>query len=377
MMKRTSYLEFIQKSFRSHQVVALLGPRQVGKSTLARDYIAKDKRSVSFFDLEDPTDLAKLENPKLALQDLQGLVVIDEVQRRPDLFPILRVLSDKKKCKFLILGSASPELIKQSSESLAGRIAYIEIRPFTAIEDVDLKKLWLRGGFPKSYTAKAEKDSALWLKNYVSTFLERDIPQLGFKIPSQTLRKFWMMLAHYHGGILNAAEIGGALGVSGQSVRRYLDILTNTYMIRELQPWHVNIDKRQIKTPKIYFRDSGLFHNLLGLTKSSEIINHPKLGASWEGFALEQTTSYLNIPLADCFFWGTHSYAELDLFTIINGKKIGFEFKYTDMPKITKSISIATKELELDKVYIISPGDHFFKLNSTVLCVGLESLNKI
>lgn len=375
-MKRPHYTRYIQNSFKSHSIVALLGPRQVGKSTLAKLYSGSIKKQIHFFDLEDPTDLARLESPKLALQDLKGLIIIDEIQRRPDLFSTLRVLADKKNSQFLILGSASRDLIQQSSESLAGRISYIEVRPFTVNESIDQKKLWYRGGFPRSYLLKSEKDSHEWIKNYVSTFLERDIPQLGFKIPPATIRKFWMMLAHYHGNIMNASEIGSALGISGQSVRRYLDILTQTFMIRELQPWHANIDKRQIKTPKIYFRDTGIFHFLLGFNQGSDIQRHPKLGASWEGFALEQVTSYLNLNSEEIFFWSTHSQAELDLFFRYKGKNIGVEFKYTDAPKITKSMQIAMEDLNLDQVFVVYPGNIIFKLSDKITAVGLENIHK-
>lgn len=375
-MERPRYLDNIKTSFKSHPIVALLGPRQVGKSTLSNLFSKAFKKQVHFFDLEDPTDLARLESAKLALQDLQGLIIIDEIQRRPELFPILRVLADKKKSQFLILGSASRDLIQQSSETLAGRISYIEVRPFSVVEKIDQRRLWNRGGFPRAYLLKSEKTSHEWVKNYVSTFLERDIPQLGFKIPSTTMRKFWMMLAHYHGNVMNAAEIGVALGISGQSVRRYLDILTQTFMIRELQPWHANIDKRQIKTPKIYFRDSGIFHFLIGLDKGSDINKHPKLGASWEGFALEQMTAHLKLSSDEIFFWGTHSDAELDLFFRYGGKNIGIEFKYTDAPKITKSMHIASKDLDLDKLFVIYPGNINFKLSEKITAIGLENIRK-
>lgn len=285
-------------------------------------------------------------------------------------------MTDKKNNQFLILGSASRDLIHQSSEALAGRISYIEVRPFTVIEKIELRRLWNRGGFPKAYLLKNEKDSHTWTKNYVSTYLERDIPQLGFKIPSTTMRKFWMMLVHYHGNVMNAAEIGSALGISGQSVRRYLDILTQTFMIRELQPWHVNIDKRQIKTPKIYFRDSGIFHFLLGLDKGSDIQKHPKLGASWEGFALEQITVHLNLTSDEIFFLGTHSDAELDLFFRAEAKNIGIEFKYTDSPKITKSMNIASHDLDLDKLFVIYPGNANFKLSEKITAIGFENIRK-
>lgn len=373
-MLRSHYLEKIRGSFRTHSVVALLGARQVGKSTLAREFYKKLKVPVHFFDLEDPTDLARLDSPMLTLEPLKGFIVIDEIQRRPDLFSALRVLADRKKNKFLILGSASRDLIQQSSESLAGRIAYIEIRPFTIKEKIKLPNLWIRGGFPLSYLSKSESDAQFWLKNYVSTFLERDIAQLGFRIHPLTMRKFWMMLAHYHGGIFNASEIGKSLGGSGQTIRRHLDILCNTFMIRELQPWIANIDKRQVKAPKIYFRDTGIYHYLLGLHKLSDIHKHPKLGASWEGFALEQLTAHFNLSSEEIFFWSTHAHAELDLLATIKGKKIGFEFKFTDAPKITKSMNISIQDLKLNKLFILYPGSKNFSLSEKIHVIGIEQL---
>jgi len=377
-MKRLHYLDQISAAFRTHRVVALLGPRQVGKSTLALELQKRERADTHFFDLENPTDLAALEAPMLALEDLRGLVIIDEIQRRPELFPVLRVLADRKKCRFLILGSASPSLLKQSSESLAGRMAVIEIRPFSILEQVTSKRLWLRGGFPRAYLAKSDSDSQLWLRNYVSSFLERDIPGLGYQIPTVTLRKFWMMLSHYHGGLFNASEIGGSLGISGPTARRYLDILTQTFMIRELQPWHANIDKRQIKAPKIYFRDTGLFHHLLGLSNPSDIQTHPKLGASWEGFALEQITSYFDLKTDQVNFWGTHAEAEIDLICSLHGgRRVGIEIKYTDAPKITRSISIALQDLQLAHVYVIYPGKKNYKLSDKVSAVSFEKLGSI
>ncbi|NUM87916.1 MAG: ATP-binding protein [Bdellovibrionales bacterium] len=375
-MERTAYLREIEASFLDHPVVALLGPRQSGKSTLARAYARSCRKEVHFFDLEDPVHLARLESPKLALEDLRGLIVIDEIQRRPDLFPVLRVLADRRKCRFLVLGSASRQLVRQSSETLAGRIAYREVRPFSVRESVDTRKLWMRGGFPRSYLAKSGAAAGSWLKHYVSTFLEQDIPQLGFNMPAGTLRKFWMMLAHYHGGIFHASEIASSLGFSGQTARRYLDILTGTFMIRELQPWHANVDKRQIKSTKIYFRDSGVLHYLLGLDEPSSIMTHPKLGASWEGFALEQVTSHLDLDAEEVFFWGTHAQAEIDMLTIRKGRAIGFEFKYTDAPRVTKSMRIAQKDLDLSALYVVYPGSENFRLDSGITAVGFENLRK-
>ncbi|MDR3606859.1 MAG: ATP-binding protein [Oligoflexia bacterium] len=373
-MKRSHYIHEIRTAFRSHPVVALLGPRQVGKSTLAREIVKTERGETHLFDLEDPTDLARLETPKLALEDLRGMIIIDEIQKRPDLFPLLRVLADRGKSHFLILGSASPQLIGQSSESLAGRLARIEVRPFTMIEKVDLNRLWLRGGFPKAYLAKSENDASMWLKHYVSAFLEIDLPQLGVQIPATTLRKFWLMLTHYHGAQFNASEIGGSLGISGPTARRYLDLLSQTFMVRELQPWHANIAKRQVKTPKVYIRDTGLLHILLGLSKVSEIKRHPKLGLSWEGFVLEQITSNFDLGPQEVFYWGTHAEAELDLFCVLNGRKVGFEIKYTDAPKITRSMRIASQDLKLDELFVIYPGAKNFRMDNKITAIGFDRL---
>lgn len=375
-MQRSFYLQKISELFDTHAAVALLGPRQCGKTTLAMMYAESQMGiPVTRFDLEDFVDLAQLENPMITLERLEGLIVIDEIQRRPDLFPILRVLIDKYKGKqkYLILGSASRDLIQQSSETLAGRLAYLEVTPFSLYEVTELRKLWLRGGFPLAYLANSDESAFQWIKNYTSTFLERDIPNLGFKIAPNLLRRFWMMVAHYHGNILNLSEIGQSLGVSHTSIRHYMDILVGTFMIRELQPWHVNIDKRQVKNSKIYFKDSGIFHYLLGTHSEQDILKHPKLGASWEGFALEEVIRSYHADPEECYFWGIHQQAELDLLILKGGKKIGFEFKYADAPTMTKSISKAQEILELDSVNIIYPGLKAYTLSSDVNVIPLQS----
>ncbi|OAI49069.1 hypothetical protein AYO45_03580 [Gammaproteobacteria bacterium SCGC AG-212-F23] len=377
-MKRKYFINELDKALKVHPVVALLGPRQCGKTTLAKQYgnlkRGKSTLNIYHFDLEDPDDLARLEAPKLAFEDLLGLIVVDEIQRQPELFPLLRVLVDQhKKRKFLILGSASRDLIKQSSETLAGRIRYIEITPFSYYEVHDLHKLWFRGGFPNSYLAKNNENSSQWLTAYVTTFLERDIPNLGIQIPPRTLRRFWMMLAHYHGCIFNASEIGTSLGVAHTTVRHYLDILTGTFMIRELTPWIENINKRQIKSPKIYFRDSGIFHNLLGIKDMHALQHHPKLGSSWEGFALEEIIRSHHAEPEECYFWGIHSQGELDLLIIKNGKRLGFEFKYSDAPTLTSSMQLASDTLKLDKLTVIYPGDRQYRLTNAIEVVGLEN----
>jgi uncharacterized protein len=378
MFKREHYLQEIEQNFRVHSVCAILGPRQVGKTTLARTFVQENMvGQARFFDLENPLDLARLDNPMLALSsEPEKLVVIDEVQMRPDLFPVIRVLVDEPshKRKILILGSASRDLIKQSSETLAGRIGYIELSPFSLSETQSSEQLWLRGGFPLSYLALSEEDSLLWRQNYIKTFLERDIPNLGFNIPPLQLRRFWLMLVHYHGQVFNASEIAKSLGVSDHTTRRYLDILVGTFMIRELLPWFENIQKRQVRAPKIYFRDSGILHALLNIKDAVELDTYPRLGAFWEGFALEEVIRRYEAGPEESFFWATQADAELDLFITKHGKRLGFEFKYTDVPKITKSMHIALTDLKLDHLTIVYPGKETFQLAEKVTAQGLESL---
>lgn len=372
-MLERKYLNQISESFQITPICALLGPRQCGKTTLAHEYAKNLNGKFFLFDLEDPLDLAKLDNPKLALEPLDGLIVIDEIQRRPELFPILRVMVDKYNKEFLILGSASSELIRQSSESLAGRINYIEMTPLSMEEASDVSKLWNRGGFPRSYLAENDMLSNEWRKSYIRTYLEKDIKNLGFDVSSQTMRRLWNMLAHYHGQILNASELGRSINVSYKTIDRYIDILSGTFMIRRLSPWFENIGKRQIKSPKIYFRDSGLLHAILGIENTEQLQMHPKLGSSWEGFALEEVIRKLNIDYNDCYFWATQGGAELDLLVIKNGKKLGFEIKYTDSPKITKSMHSAIDDLKLDQMTIIIPGKDKFKLSEYVEVYGIEA----
>lgn len=379
-MQRKHFLGNINRAFKLHPVVALLGPRQCGKTTLAKSFAKKyeSKYNIHYFDLEDPRYLLLLEQAMLALEELSGFVIIDEIQRRPELFPILRVLCDRRpiKTRFLILGSASRDLLQQSSESLAGRIQYIELTPFNLREVKNSNRLWLRGGFPLSYLAKNNSLSNDWRDAYISTFLERDIPNLGIKIPAKTLRRFWMTLTHYHGQIFNASEIGQSLGFAHTTIRHYLDILTGTFMIRQLQPWLENIQKRQIKAPKIYFRDSGIYHSLSGIDDKTNLIINPKLGASWEGFALEEIIRFHNATSEECYFWGIHTQAELDLLIIKNGKRLGFEFKYADAPTLTKSLQHAMHYLQLDQAFMITPGTHSFPLTPKIRVVGIEKYLK-
>lgn len=374
-MKRSHYISMIDYYFHVTPIVALLGPRQCGKTTLALEYAKKHSR-VTHFDLEDPIHLSRLDNPLLALQDLEGLIIIDEVQLKPHLFPILRVMIDRfhEKQRYLILGSASRDLIQHSSETLAGRISYFELTPFTLSETHEMKKLWLRGGFPRSYLSNTDSMSMAWRQGYIQTFLERDIPNLGIRVAPHTLRRFWMMLLSYHGNILNTSDLGRSLGFSSTAINHYLDILSGTFMMRILRPWFENISKRQVKSPKLYFRDSGIMHALLGVSTEDELHNNAKLGASWEGFALEEVVRRSQVDEYSCYFWSTHSDAELDLIIFKNGKRLGFEFKYLDSPKITKSIRIAMDDLNLDSLTIVVPTQCYFFLDNKISVSGLDTI---
>jgi uncharacterized protein len=380
-VERPDFITAIHRAFEITPSVALLGPRQCGKTTLARDYIARwapDLPRSSYFDLEDPTDLIRLDDAKQALGDLRGLVVIDEIQRRPELFPILRTLIDRndRPARFLILGSASRDLIRQGSESLAGRISFVEITPFSASEvgSAELDRLWLRGGFPLSFLAPSIQASTAWRKTFIRTFLERDIPALGIQVPPPTIRRFWQMLVHFHGQTFKASEIGTSLGVSDTTASRYLDILTGTFMLRRLQPWFANIGKRQVKRPKIYFRDSGIFHSLLGAQERDDLLVHPKLGASWEGFALEEVIRLHGADEEEVFFWAVHQQAELDLLIVRGTEKLGFEFKYGSAPRMTRSLAKARELLGLESLTIVYPGDTDYSLADGIRVRGLKSL---
>ena len=374
MIRRQSLERHLQLALRRSRVVALIGPRQSGKTTLARHLV--DVRSRNYFDLEDPNQLARLDEPKTALYPLRGLIVIDEVQRKPELFPLLRVLADRKPlpAKFLILGSAGPRLLKQSSESLAGRIEIVAMGGFSLNEigAPHIQKHWLRGGFPSSYLAKNEINSTAWRKQFTQTFLERDIPQMGFRIPAKTLNRFWSLLAHYHGQIWNASDPAVTLGVSPPAVRHYLDVLEGMLMIRTLTPWYENLKKRQIKSPKVYFRDSGILHFLLGVRTFRELESHPKKGASWEGYILEELLKHK--PDATPYFWGTHNGAELDLLFLEGGKRLGFEIKYSDAPKITPSMRIAMKELGLHRLTVLYPGNRSYPLAERIEVVSAQEM---
>jgi predicted AAA+ superfamily ATPase len=377
-LDRRRQLDVLSRLLDRFPVVGLLGARQVGKTTLARDFAARRGPPATFFDLEDPGDLARLAEPILALRELNGLIVIDEVQRRPELFPALRVLADRPgaAARFLVLGSASPDLLKQTSESLAGRIVYHELEGF-ALDEVGVgarDRLWVRGGFPRSFLGESDEASAEWRRAFVRTFLERDLPQLGVTIPAETLRRFWTMLAHYHGQVWNGAEIARAFGIALTTVRRYLDLLTAALMLRQLQPWHANIAKRQVRSPKIYLADSGLLHALLGLGTLRDLEGHPKVGASWEGFALGEILVRLGAHPEESFFWATHGGAELDLLVVRGNRRLGFECKRTSAPRLSPSIRSALADLALDRLDVVHAGDHTYPLADRVRALALSRL---
>ena len=376
MIQRDALLSTIQIALGRSRVVALIGPRQSGKTTLARQLVPPD--SLNYFDLEDLTSLSRLEEPMTALRDLHGLVVIDEIQRRPDLFPILRVLCDRDPlpARFLILGSASPDLVRASSESLTGRVETVSISGFSLAEvGVDaLAQHWLRGGLPLSFLADTEADSIAWRKNFIQMFLERDLPQWGVRVPSVTMLRFWTMLAHYHGQIWNTAELARSLGVSEPTTRHYLDILEGVFMVRVLQPWHANLKKRQVKSPKVYFHDSGLLHYLLGIRTDLDLQNHPKSGASWEGYAIEEILKA--VAPDEAYYWATHNGAELDLLMFKDGHRIGVECKRVDAPRLTPSMRTALEDLELDRILVIYPGTLSFPIADRVTALPISELGK-
>lgn len=376
MIPRRQYVEALSAALDRSRVVLLVGPRQCGKTTLARQLVPED--SINYFDLENPVDLARLDEPMTALESLRGLVVVDEVQRRPDLFPVLRVLADRHNvaARLLVLGSASGDLQRQSSESLAGRVQQLTLSGFNPweLDATAESRLWLRGGFPLAYLARNNAESGSWRKNFIQTLLERDLPQWGVRVPAVALRRFWTMLAHYHGQTWNAAEAARALAVSESTTRRYLDLLTDAFMIRQLQPYHANIGKRQVKSPKVYVRDSGLLHQLLGIGTEKELLSHPKVGASWEGFIIEAVLALAQPD--EAYFWATHQGAEIDLVLRRRGRLCGIECKRTDVPRMTPSIHIALKDLGLEQVAVIYPGRKRFRIASSVEAVPLSSLGK-
>ncbi len=376
MIHRHTLLSEIRDGFRTNPVVSLLGPRQVGKTTLSHAFAQTVSGRVDRYDLESPVDLRRLSVPQLALSEPADWVVIDEIQRKPELFELLRVLADRPgaKTRFLILGSASPALVKGVTESLAGRVAFIDVPGLSLAETGpdSLRKLWIDGGFPRAFLAPEPAASRKWRDDFIRTFLERDIPELGIRVPSETLRRFWMMVAHYHGQVWNGAEFGRALGATEATARRYLDILAGAYVVRVLPPWFENIGKRQVKSPKIYVRDSGLLHVLLGVDDEHDLLGHPKAGASWEGFALEQTL--IHVGARNAFFWGTHAGAELDLLVTHGGKRYGFEFKLSDAPGTTRSMHTAIETLNLEALFVIYPGTETYPLAPRIRAAPLTAL---
>ncbi|MFA5085860.1 MAG: ATP-binding protein [Candidatus Omnitrophota bacterium] len=358
--------------------IGIIGARQVGKTTLARQIVAQYKKPHSFFDLENTEDLSLLSDPMLALKGLKGLVVIDEIHRYPDIFPTIRVLADRPNnpARFIILGSASPSLLRQSSETLAGRIAYHELKGL-ALDEVGIgneNRLWLRGGFPRSFLAYSLGASDEWRRNFIKTYIERDLPQLGINIRSNTLYRFWSMLAHYHGQSWNASEFGRSFGVADTTIRHYLDILASTFVVRLLPPWHENISKRQVKAPKVYIADTGLLHTLLNIKTMEDLQKNPKVGASWEGFVIEQIIRRLNAAAEECFCWATHGGAELDLMIARGSKRLGFEVKLTSSPTITKSMKISIDTLRLHSLTVIHAGEKTYHLDKKVRAVALKDI---
>jgi predicted AAA+ superfamily ATPase len=378
MVVRRAHIERLRWLLDHFPVVAILGARQVGKTTLAREYAGTVAGPVHHFDLEDPDDLARIAEPMLALSDLSGMVVLDEVQRAPDLFPVLRVLADRPgiPTRFLVLGSASPELWRQTSESLAGRIAALHLRGFT-LEEVGveaLARLWLRGGFPRSFLAASEQASIEWRRSFIRAYLERDVPQLGFRVPAPMLHRFWTMIAHYHGQTWNGAELARAFGMSESTVRRHLDLLTSALVLRQVPPWHANIAKRQVKSPKVYVEDSGLLHTLLGIEDRDALLGHPKVGASWEGLCLGEVVDRLGAREEECFHWATHAGASLDLLVVRGRHRLGFEFKRTAAPRVTPSMRAALADLHLDRLEVIHAGPDTFLLGERIRAVAAQRL---
>jgi predicted AAA+ superfamily ATPase len=377
MIERSEHLLAIKRRLKQFPVVGLLGARQVGKTTLANTLGTAVGGPVTRFDLEDPGAVARLADPMLALGELKGLVILDEIQHRPDLFPSLRILADRRpiRARFLVLGSASPSLLRQSSESLAGRIAYYEL-PGLGLSEVgitNLDKLWLRGGFPRAYLARSRQASFDWRQSFLRTFLQRDVPQLGISAGTQAMHRFWSMLAHGHAQLWNASEIGRSMGLSDTTVRSYLDRMSDAFVMRQLQPWHENLSKRQVRAPKVYVRDSGLLHALLDIRTIEQLATHPKSGASWEGFAIDQALQALNAEPHECYFWRTHTGAELDLLVIRGRRRIGIEVKRTTAPSLTRSMRSALADLKLTEFYVLHAGEAVFPLSREIRAVPLRS----
>jgi predicted AAA+ superfamily ATPase len=380
VIERARHLRALGRLVKGHPAVGILGARQVGKTTLAQEFSARYEGPTTRFDLEDPDDLARLAEPKLALEDLDGLIILDEIQRRPDLFPVLRVLIDRpaQEARFLILGSASPDLLRQSSETLAGRIIYHDLGGLS-VEEVgqgEAQRLWLRGGFPRSYLSTSERESFEWRRAFVRSFLERDIPQLGVQIPSATLHRFWRMLAHYHGQLWNGAELARAFGVTEPTVRRYLDVLTGALVLHQLPPWWENIKKRQVRSPKVYLSDSGLLHTLLGIQSREDLESHPKIGASWEGFVIDEIAMRLGARPEECFFWATYAGAELDLLIVRGVRRRAFEVKRTTAPRTTRSMRAAMESLGLERLDVVHAGEETYPLARGIRALAFSRLEE-
>jgi uncharacterized protein len=377
VIERSDPIQKLVAANRRSPVTALLGPRQCGKTTLA--HIFGEDRKAEYFDLESQPDLNRLQNPEMVLGSLDGIVILDEIQRMPSLFNALRVLVDRPehRTRYLILGSASPELVKTVSETLAGRVEFVELSGFDLreIDNDAWQALWLRGGFPRSFLADSDDDSLAWREGFIQTFLERDIPQLGITIPAAVIRRFWTMLAHYHGQLWNASELSRSMGLSNKTIRSYLDILEGTFMVHQLQPWYENLRKRQVKSPKIYLRDSGILHSLLNLVDMQNLWSHPRVGASWEGFALSQFMQIVRPSQA--YFWSTYSGAELDLLIIHRGYRYGIECKFSESPRITKSMRIALQDLSLKHLWIIYPGQHRYPVDEQISVWPLQQISDL
>jgi len=378
MIDRQDHLSNLKRLLRDYPVVAILGARQIGKTTLAGELARSRRGPVTTFDLEDTAALARLQDPALTLAPLKGLVVLDEIQRRPELFQTLRVLADRRpvRTQFLVLGSANPSLLRQSSETLAGRIAFYELPglSLTEVPAADLSKLWLRGGFPRAFLARDDAGSYEWRQNFIRTFVERDLPQLGVTIGAETMRRFWTMLAHHHAQLWNSSELARAFGVADKTVRGYLDRLCDALVIRQLSPWHENLAKRQVKSPKVYVRDAGLLHALLGVPTDRDLGGHPKLGASWEGFVIEQVITQLRLRFSECYFWRTYQGAELDLLVIRGRQRIGFEIKHTSAPLLTPSMRAAVNDLKLDSLSVVHAGADTFPMADRIKAVAATDL---
>jgi len=377
MINRPRYLESLEIAVRRSPVTALLGPRQTGKTTLA--HLFAENKAATFFDLESIPDQRRLQNPEFVLGSLEGIVILDEIQLMPELFSALRVLVDRpeQKARFIMLGSASPEIIRNASETLAGRVEFVDLYGFDLSEvgSSNWQSLWTRGGFPRSFLARNEADSLDWRVGFIRTFLERDIPQLGIKISSTAMRRFWTMLAHYHAQTWNASELSRAMGLSDKTVRGYLDILTGAFMVRQLQPWYQNLGKRQVRAPKIYLRDSGLLHSLLDIQDQHDLLGHPKVGASWEGFVIEQVIQIIH-P-AETYFWATHNGAELDLLFSYKGKRYGAEVKFNEAPEITRSMQTALRDLDLTHLWVICPGKEAYQAEKRISVLPIQALSDL